>query len=210
MILKAGSDFVKNILLTSTGLEHKAIIDKFLAMIPKETGEMRFLFIPTASRTDEEKFYVRKSFDQLLGLGVKSDNIFWFDPDDISTHRDKMEIDCIYVCGGNPFFLLKKLKECGYYAKILEWANDGLLYIGVSAGSMIAAPDINYICWAEINDCGLEDTKGLAFITAGILPHYTDDFAKAAVLLREKGFEVLPQSDSQAVAVQGENKEIIG
>jgi dipeptidase E len=201
---------MRNILLTSTGLEHKAIIDRFLAMIPKDTDEMRILFIPTASRTEEEKFYVRKSFDQLLALGVRSDNICWFDPEDLSTHRDRMEIDCIYVCGGNPFFLLKKLKECGYYAKILEWVNEGLLYIGVSAGSMIAAPDINYICWANINDCGLEDTKGLSFITAGILPHYTADFAKAASELREKGFEVLPQSDSQAVAIQGDDKEIIG
>ena len=75
---------------------------------------------------------------------------------------------------------------------------------------MIAAPDINYICWAEINDCGFEDTKGLSFITAGILPHYTDDFAKAAVLLREKGFEVLGVSDSQAVAIQGDSIEKIG
>ena len=201
---------MRKILLTSTGLEHRAIIDRFLTMIPKETGEMRFLFIPTASRTEEEKFYVRKSFDQLLGLGVKSDNVLWFNPEDISTHRDKTEIDCIYVCGGNPFFLLKKLKECGYFDRILEWVNDGLLYVGVSAGSMIAAPDINYICWSDINDCELKDTTGLAFITAGILPHYTDDFAKAAVLLREKGFEVLGVSDSQAVAIQGDSIEKIG
>lgn len=96
---------MRNILLTSTGLEYQPIIDKFLMMTPKDTGDLRVLFIPTASRT-EEKFYVRKSFDQLLGLGVRSNNICWFDPDDSSTHLDVSEIDCVYVCGGNPFSFL--------------------------------------------------------------------------------------------------------
>lgn len=201
---------MRNILLTSTGLEYQPIIDKFLMMTPKDTGDLRVLFIPTASRTEEEKFYVRKSFDQLLGLGVRSNNICWFDPDDSSTHLKVSEIDCVYVCGGNPFFLLMKLKECGYFAKIREWVNEGLLYIGVSAGSMIAAPDINYICWEERNDCGLKDTIGLNFLAAGILPHFTEDFGKAAISLREKGFEVLPLSDRQAVAIQGEFEEKIG
>lgn len=145
-----------------------------------------------------------------LGLGVKSENIFWFDPEDLTTHRDKTGIDCVYVCGGNPFFLLKKLKECGYYTKIQEWVHDGLLYIGVSAGSMIAAPDINNICWDRINDCGLRETAGLRFLAAGILPHYTECFTETAVSLREKSFDVLPLSDCQAVAIQGESLEIIG
>lgn len=38
----------------------------------------------------------------------------------------------------------------------------------------------------------------------------TEDFGKVAISLREKGFQVLPLSDRQAVAIQGEFEEKIG
>ncbi|HEY4712385.1 MAG TPA: Type 1 glutamine amidotransferase-like domain-containing protein, partial [Dehalococcoidia bacterium] len=125
---------MKKLLLTSTGLDNKAVTDKFLSTISKSADELKILFIPTASRTEEEMFFVRKSLNELLSFGINNGNITWFDPDDSSTYRDNTQVDCIYICGGNTFYLLYKLKESGYFAKIIEWVNDGLLYVGVSAG----------------------------------------------------------------------------
>jgi dipeptidase E len=198
---------MKNVLLTSTGLEHKTVADKFLSILPKSAGELKILFIPTASRTEEEMFFVRKSLNELLSVGVNNDNVVWFDPDDETTHRDNTEIDCVYVCGGNTFYLLRKLKESGYFTKIQKWANDGLLYVGASAGSVIATPDINYILCMDVNDCGLEDTSGLSFVSASVIPHYTDEFAEAATSLRKKGVKVETISDSEALTVRGEEVE---
>lgn len=201
---------MKNILLTSTGLEYKAVADKFLSIIPKNAGELKILFIPTASRTEEEMFFVRKSFNELLSVGVNNDNVVWFDPDDVTTYRDNTEVDCIYVCGGNTFYLLRKLKESGYFDKIQKWTNDGLLYVGASAGSVVATPDINYILFMDTNDCSLEDTSGLSFVSARIIPHYTDEFAEAAASLIKKDIEVETISDCEALAVQGEKAKKIG
>lgn len=53
---------MKNILLTSTGLEHKVVADKFLSMLPKNANELKILFIPTASRTEEEMFFCQEIF----------------------------------------------------------------------------------------------------------------------------------------------------
>lgn len=201
---------MKNILLTSTGLEHKMVADKFLSIIPKAANELKILFIPTASRTEEEMFFVRKSLNELLNVGVNNDNVFWFDPDDASTHRNNTEVDCIYVCGGNTFYLLKKLKESGYFTKIQNWINEGLLYVGASAGSVIATPDINYILCMDTNDCRLNDTSGLSFISESIIPHYTDEFVETTDLLRKNNVEVVTISDNQALSIQGERKEIVG
>lgn len=195
---------MKNILLTSTGLEHNAVADKFLSILPKDANELKILFIPTASRTEEEMFFVRKSLNELLQVGINNNNITWFDPDNTSTHLDRAEIDCVYVCGGNTFYLLRKLRESGYLAKIQKWVNEGMLYIGASAGSVIATPDINYILCMDTNDCGLCDTSGLSFIAASIIPHYTDEFLEVAGFLRKNGSEVLTISDSQAIFIQGE------
>ena len=89
---------MKKLLLTSTGLDNKAVTDKFLSIISKSTDELKILFIPTASRTEEEMFFVRKSLNELLSFGINNDNITWFDPDDSSTYRDNTLVDCVYIC----------------------------------------------------------------------------------------------------------------
>lgn len=200
---------MKNILLTSTGLEHKTIAEKFVDIAPKSTKELKILFIPTASRTEEEKVFVKKSFDELLSVGVKPNNIFWFNADDISTHLNNTEIDCIYVCGGNTFYLLKKLKEINYFFKIKQWVNEGLFYVGTSAGSVIASSDINYILCMDTNDCQLKDTTGFSFLSSSLIPHYTDEFSSAVDLLINKGLEVITISDNQAIVIQGDKIEKI-
>lgn len=201
---------MRNILLTSTGLESKEIANKFLSIIPKSVNELKVLFIPTASRTEEEMFFVRKSLNELLNVGVNSENVTWFDPDDVSTYQDNTEVDCIYVCGGNTFYLLKKLKESGYFAKIQRWVNEGLLYIGTSAGSVIATPDINYILCMDTNDCDISDTLGLSLVSVSVIPHYTVEFTETVETLRKNKVKVETISDSQALYIQGNKIEKIG
>jgi len=85
-----------------------------------------------------------------------------------------------------------------------------LLYIGVSAGSVIAAPDINYILCMDVNDIGISDTSAFSFISSSIIPHYTDEFADAVHNLRSAGAEVVTISNSEALAVHGDKVEKIG
>jgi dipeptidase E len=159
--------------------------------------------------SEEEMVFVRKSLDELLGFGIKNDHITRFDPDDSSTYRDKAQVDCIYVCGGNTFYLLNKLKESGYFARTVEWVNDGMLYVGVSAGSVIASPDIEYISCIDENDIGISDTAAFSFVPASIIPHYADEFADAVNKLRATGTEVVTIGNSEALAVDGDKVEKI-
>lgn len=201
---------MKKILLTSTGLQYKAVADKFLEMILQKPGDLRILFIPTASRYKEELMMVNKSLLELLSVGVNKNNIFWFDPDVPVTHRDNSEFDCIYVCGGNTYYLVKKLKECGLFQKIQNWVSAGTFYIGASAGSVIASPDIDYICCMDTNDCNLSDTTGLSLIAEDLIPHYTNEFADVVAELQEKNKKPLAISDCQAVAINDNSLELIG
>nr|WP_243140933.1 Type 1 glutamine amidotransferase-like domain-containing protein [Candidatus Galacturonibacter soehngenii] len=50
----------------------------------------------------------------------------------------------MYVTGGNTFFLLQELKRTGADKMIVEEVNAGRLYIGESAGAMVASPNIEY------------------------------------------------------------------
>lgn len=202
--------YLKKILLTSTGLENKMVAEKFIALVPKPVKELKILFVPTASRTDDEKVFVRKSLNELLSVGINKDNIVWFDADDVSTYFNDSEFDCIYVCGGNAFYLLKKLKENNYFSRIKEFVNKGLFYVGISAGSVIATSDINYILCMDENDCKLYDTAGLSFLSSALIPHYNEEFSDTVSLLMNNGKEVVTISDNQAVVILGEKIEKIG
>ena len=50
--------------------------------------------------------------------------------------------DVVYICGGDPNYLMKRINECGFNQKLLAYINQGGIVVGVSAGSMIFANDM--------------------------------------------------------------------
>ncbi|MDR1265897.1 MAG: Type 1 glutamine amidotransferase-like domain-containing protein [Propionibacteriaceae bacterium] len=200
----------RRLLLTSAGLQGEVVAQAFLSLIPKPAGELRVLFVPTASRTEGELFFVRKSFDELLGVGVRPENISRFDADDPSTHLRRADVDCVYVCGGNTFYLLHKLKQVGFFTTLGRWIDDGLFYVGVSAGSIITTPDIGYIGDSNANDVGLRDTRGLALIPSCVAVHFSAESQPLVDRWRASGLDVVTLGDDQALVVRGDQISRVG
>ena len=168
---------MKKILLTSNGLSSKKIKFAFKALFIKPIENVSVLFIPTASRTENEMIYVKKSYDELIESGVKKDNIVWFDIDAVNETSKYFEsVDCIFVCGGNTYYLLSKLKEFGLDYKIIRAIEKGTVYVGVSAGSVITSPTIDHICFLDENDTGLMNFDALELIDKCVIPHYEKSF----------------------------------
>ena len=71
--------------------------------------------------------------------------------------------DCIYITGGNTFFLMQELRRTGTDRLIVEQVEEGKLYIGESAGAMVFAPNIEY---AKKMDNHLSMTPGFNDFTA--------------------------------------------
>ena len=101
-------------------------------------------FIPTASIHEEYTQYVEDGKNALraLGLRIKEVEITQYDKEKIA--KILGDCDCIYVSGGNTFFLMQELKKTGTDQLIREQVERGKLYIGESAGAMIFAPNIEY------------------------------------------------------------------
>ena len=120
------------------------------------TGRMsEFYFIPTASRTEEELVYVRKTYEELLASGILPDHITVFEIDKCLENGNCYDLyayDCFVVCGGNTYYLLYKLKESGFLDKIRKAVEKGILYVGISAGSVIASSSIAHISFLDEND----------------------------------------------------------
>jgi peptidase E len=194
------------LLLTSAGFSNKEIFNTFLKLIDKPMDQVRLVFIPTASRTKDELKYVNKSRQELVDFGIK--NITTLNLDHKITNENLINIDVIYVCGGNTFYLLQKIRESGFDQILPNFKG---LYIGVSAGSIVVGPDIKVSNPYDKNDTNLTNTAGLNIVDLAIAPHYQRKnktiFEK---LKKQVNYDIVGLTDNQAVLVNNGKKIIIG
>ena len=196
------------LLLTSTGLANQNITNQFLQIIDKPVSQTKIIFVPTASRTDEELKSVQESKKELLDLGIPKNNIKTLNLDKSVSFQEVEDFDVIYVCGGNTFYLLKKVRETGFDKVIIEFAKTDKIYFGVSAGSILVCPNIDIASPFDENDINLTDLTGLNLTDVIVSPHYKneektiiDDFKK------KSQYKVVPLTDEQALLViDGETK----
>lgn len=121
----------------------------------------------------------------------------------------------IFVEGGNTFFLLQELKRTGADQMLIREVNLGKMYIGESAGAIVACPDIGYstVMDAPEKAPDLSDYSALSLVDFYAVPHLgnREMGAAAAEIVRKYGQEIELKvlTDDQAVFVQGESTEIL-
>lgn len=201
---------IKKLLLTSNGFKNAQIGKEFLVLVGKKPTDIKVLFIPTAAETEKEMSYVYASEKELIELEILKENIFWLDMKKNSEMGDIQNYDAIYVCGGNTFHLMNELKNTGFGKKIIQFVNSGKVYVGVSAGSVIAGIDISIASPFDPNNVGLQDMRGFGFIDKMVSPHYQrKERAIIDEIAAKTSHEVLLLSDGQALGVFNEVSKII-
>jgi dipeptidase E len=87
----------------------------------------------------------------------------------------------IYVYGGNTFYLMHYANISGF-KKNIDKIIENKIYVGVSAGTIIACSDITPAGWEghDQNYIGLEDMSGMNLIPYVIMPHWNDQIPKEA------------------------------
>jgi dipeptidase E len=133
------------------------------------------------------------------------------------TIRDKIaECDCIFVEGGNTFFLLQEMKRSGADNIISEHVLSGKIYIGASAGSMLVSKNIEYAKHLDNPAAapGLNgDFSALGLVDFCVVPHFTNPpFKKAGEAIVKAYSDKLnlrPISNDQAIVVDGDRAETL-
>ena len=201
------------LLLTSTGLANQNITNQFLQIISKPVSQIKIIFIPTASRSKEELKYVNESKKELLDLGIFENNIKTLNLDKPVSFQEVEDFDVIYVCGGNTFYLLKKVRETGFDKVIIEFVKTGKLYFGVSAGSILVNPNISAASTGlepDENDVNLTDLTGLNLTDIIVSPHYCEEEKPIIDKFKKKSqYKVVPLTDNQALLVLDRETKIV-
>ncbi len=178
----------------------------------KDLSGKTVTFIPTASVVEKVVFYVgagRRALEK-MGLIIDELEISTATTDEISSKIKNN--DFIYVTGGNTFFLLQELKRTGTDKIIIDEVNSGKLYIGESAGAMVASANVEYVKGMDSvkKAPSLEDFDALGLVEFYTVPHYTNPpFKKIAQKIMDtysSTLDLSPISNKDAILVN--NSEI--
>jgi len=203
--------------LTSAGLPPETT-QAFLKLLNKKPEEARICLIITASLVHHPKGdapYVKEDEQRLSDLGFKTMvKIDLRNETEKSLNNKFKDFDVIIAEGGNTFYLLKYIRESGFDKALKLFLDKGGIYLGVSAGSIVAGKDISCSSWKpewDENTAGLDDFKGLGLVDFIIVPHY--ELIHEKVILDNKNkvaFPVIALTDKQAVLIDNGKIQFIG
>lgn len=129
----------------------KYLATKFLPKFFDLTKRHKCLFVPYA---DEDKDFVSEStveFLENLNFDVIHLN---------EEYKFDKQIDMIYVKGGNTTQLLHYLRKFNQFEKIKQMVDDGVLFVGQSAGAIVAGSDTEWTLESEPYDFDMVGTFG--------------------------------------------------
>ena len=130
------------VLLTSAGFETERIMDAFHGLFNIKPAAMKALFIPTAANFPDAVAVLPKCMDDLLRAGIQKTNIKVFDLHRNMEIDELSEYDVVYFTGGTTQYLLERINQTGFDKSIKEYIDKGGVYVGVSAGSVVAANNL--------------------------------------------------------------------
>ena len=196
--------------LTSYLAGTKKIAEDFLSDLKVK----EIVFIPTASNVESYTKYVDEAIDTFRDLGY-SLNILDISKREYAETIDILDVcECLYISGGNTFYLLQELKKKELCELIRQRVSNGMLYMGESAGAIISAPDIeyNHIMDDKTVAKELKDYSGLALVDFYTLPHnkeypFVESTEEILKVYKDK-IKLLPINNEEAIIVKDGKVEV--
>jgi dipeptidase E len=155
------------LLISNSTLHGSSYLDHAESEIRDLLGTKRqVLFVPYALH--DRDAYAAQAKKRLAAMGYDLVSIH----SAVKATKAVEDAEAIFIGGGNTFRLLNSLYEFDLLEPIRRRANDGMIYIGSSAGSNVATPTIK-----TTNDMPIVEPpsfESLALVSFQINPHYLD------------------------------------
>ncbi len=198
------------LLLTSMGIVTTNICNEFFRLCEKNKEEIRLFLVTTAKKTDEDWKFVESVVSDLEGIGLLRENIIIFSLDKTIEDKDLMDIDVIHICGGNTFHYLDGIRKTGLIDKVVPLVERGVLYVGVSAGSILAGPNIEIASPYDDNDINLSNLDGFHLTDTIISPHFIEEERETIEnFKKKKNCDVFLLTDPQAISIEDDVMKLI-
>ena len=196
------------LILSSCDFRNEKSKKTILNNLSKPVDQCKLLFIPNEKAT-YETIHSEKYFLRMQEFGFARDNISVFDYYNEQQFIN-LDLDVIYISGGNTFATLRRIKDCGFDKEIIRYVRSGVLYIGGSAGALIAAQSVAHIAAFDPIPDGMTDFKGLGLFDGILLCHYTKERKTLYDKLKSEGkYKVFALRDEDSLVVASTNDDVV-
>lgn len=190
---------MKRLLLVSSSKVHSS---GYLEHCEEEIRQLfasssRVLFVPYA--LFDRDAYAQQARVRFGEMGIALDSIHQA-ADPIEAVR---KAEGVFIGGGNTFRLLRELQQLGLMVPLRDRVEEGMPYLGTSAGSNVAGPTIT-----TTNDMPIvqpESFAALGLVSFQINPHYLDtdpDSTHQGETRDQRLTEYLEENDTPVVAIR--------
>lgn len=174
-------------LLTSSGLDAHCVRNTLEIWLQKPAEMCHVFFIPTAALLKGNIDYIEACREELIGFGIKEDNIHTHNLDTGAGFEFMQNCDLVYVTGGNTQYLLEAMQHADFHQHLKTY--DGI-YLGVSAGSIALSGN------------------GLAVLKSSLAVH--QEVGTSLGLFQDDNFNKIALTDAQAICISEDGTHVIG
>lgn len=176
---------------------------KLLEMI--EISKVKVGYI--ASQNDPDRIFFNKTKEYYNDLGISSIVYFDLESEYQLKHEEKLfECDIVHLSSGNTYSFLNNLKNKQLLPKLKQFALEGGILVGVSAGAHILCKDISASKFGDKNYTDLVDLTALGLVDFKIIPHWNnknDKLDDIKTFSRELNSLVYLLDDGNGIVVDG-------
>lgn len=188
------------LILSSCDFRNDKARNNIIKNLNKPIEQCKLLFIPNEKATFDA-IHSEKYYSRMQEFGFKRENTFVFDfwnPQ----HFFELDIDIVYISGGNTFETIKRIKDCDFDKEIIRYVQSGAIYIGGSAGAHIASKNIEHVSYFDAIPDDFNDFNGLGLFDGILICHYTADRQSIyQKLCQERKCKVYTLTDNETLII---------
>jgi dipeptidase E len=190
-----------DVFLTSTAWK---VLPRLVPLLPAPPARCRVAFVPTASHHYEERPWVDQDRAALVEAGFHVADLELAEHDAAGVRAALESADLVFVAGENTFVLLHEAIRSGFRDVAPGLVREGLIYVGSSAGSLLAGPRIDPARFGDDpNEAPeLTDHAGLGLVDVVPVVHFgheasRDDNLRLLDHYYDRGLFLVPLTDRQ-------------
>jgi len=184
------------LLLTSGGITNKSIEKALFGLLDRKPEETSVVFVPTAANVEVgDKGWLIDDLANLKRMNFKSVDIADISAVKENIWRPKFEqADVLFFEGGNEYYLMEWINKSGLKSILPEFLKTKV-YVGVSAGSMVAGKNLDIKIMQTAYEEDLDKNQNMACMGLAdfnFFPHLNSPYFKKvrAGLMKELAKEI--------------------
>jgi dipeptidase E len=193
--------------------ENSAIDIRLVELMASRGGGGRIAYVPSGPEPDRDFFQQTKLYYAKYGLDLS----LFYDPSEPHTAEERAKFfasDAIHLTGGHTGDFLQRLRLGGLLGPLRDWALQGGMLIGTSAGAILMTPTIAVdALFSGRKPEEVRDGSALDLVPFEFFPHLNDSAAYLDMLLlysRQTPRPIVAVRDGDGIVVTGGLVECFG